>query len=167
MKGFIPIEIPTKKYLKAYILAELGPKPILDSSHTIGNYLHVLLQHSTNERATVFASRHYTEMVKIYIPISLFRQRGANLNETNIKCFNIFIENELKKRYRKLMDDLIEMLPNFMANLPEVRRKIGIDIEAWPDDSIKKDYYRYRLATGKSLLYTKYFNRSYTQNVPQ
>ena len=34
------------------------------------------------------------------------------------------------------------------------------DIEAWDSDSMKKDYYRYRLSKGKPLLYNKIITRS-------
>ena len=168
MKGFVPVEIPTKKYIKAYIISKLGSQPIMSTrGNSIGHKLHDLLEHSTNERASVFTSKHYTEKIKVYIPVNRFKQRGANLNETNIKNFNIFVENELKDRFHTLMDDLISVLPNFQSNLPEVRKRIGIDIEAWSDDSMSKDYYRYRIATGKSLLYTKYFKKNFTQSVRQ
>lgn len=168
MKGFVPVEIPTKRYIKAYIHSKLGEKPLMTTNgNTIGHKLYDLLQHSTNERATVFDSKHYTEKIRIYIPISIYKKRGAYLNQTNIKNFNIYVENEIKDRFHWMMDDLISALPNFSANLPEVRRRLGIDIESWSDDSMTKDYYRYRVATGKSLLYTKNSQKSFSQSVRQ
>ncbi len=163
MKGFVPVDIPTKKYIRAYIFTKFGSKPIMKTrGMEIGQKMHDLLQHSTNQRRTSFRCKYYTEMLRIYIPVKEFRRFGANLNESNIKNFNIFIETIIKGRFHTLMDDMISTLPNFQSNLPEVRKRIGIDKEAWSDDSMRKCYYRYRIATGKSLLYTKYFKKTFT-----
>lgn len=152
MKGFVPVEIPTKKYIKAYVHSSFGEYPVLDRYNIIGHKLYDILCHSTNERLDQFKSMYYTEKMRIYIPIRTFRKRGAFLNHTNIKNFNLFIEQFLKERFYHIMDDLIEALPSFEMNLPEARRRLGIDIDSWSDDSMKKDYYRYRIRNGKPLL---------------
>lgn len=155
MKGYIPIEIPTKRYIKAYIQSQLGEKPLMSTDCRIGSKLYDVLNHKTNERKNQFANIRYNEKLKIYVSYHTFRHRGAFLNETNIKNFNLFVEEEIKSCFRLYMNFYISILPNFEANLPEVRKKLGIDLEAWSDDSMRKDYYRYRLYTGKPLLYTK------------
>lgn len=165
MKGFVPVDIPTKKYIKAYIISKLGAKPLMIKGSSIAQKLYDILEHTTNERASEFKSKHYTETLRIYIPIRLFRVRGANLNESNVKNFNLFIEDELKDRFHMIMDDMIDILPNFNSNLPVVRKRIGIDIEAWSDDSMKKDYYRYRKYLNKGHYLDKYAGRSFSRNV--
>ncbi len=144
MKGFIPVDILTKKYIKAYLVYRLGEKPILSSDNLFGNKLYDLLLHQTNPHADRFANKRYDDILRVYIPMHVFRTRGGNLNEENTKNFNRFAEQLLKQRYYEVMDDCMELLPVFVANLPQARRKLGIDIEAWSDDSMKKDYYRYR-----------------------
>ena len=160
MKGFMSIDIPTKAYIKAYIISKLGDKPEMISSNLFGNKLIDLLEHKTNERKTEFANARYTTTIRVYIPMRTFRVRGFNLNETNIKNFNQFVELLIKHRYYELMDDAIEILASFEAHLPYVRRKLGIDIEAWSDDSMKKDYYRYRQNNKKRLFYNKINSRT-------
>jgi len=157
MKGCIPIEIPTKSYIRAYIIAQLGEKPLMNTSHNIGLKMYDLLHHKTNEQDKKFTAENtrYNAKIKIYINYSLFKQRGFILNSTHTKNFNLFVEEEVKTRFHFLMDFFCEILPSFEANLPEVRRKLGIDLEAWPDDSMKKDYYRYRLRTRKEIFYKK------------
>jgi len=155
MKGYIPVEIPTKRYIRAFVLAKFGDKPMMSTQHEIGSKFYDLLNHHTNERKSEFANIRYNSRLKLYVSYHTFRQRGANLNETNIKNFNIYIEREIKECFRFYMDFYIEILPSFEANLPVVRRKLGIDIEDWNDDSIRKDYYRYRKRTGKPALYAK------------
>lgn len=152
MKGYVPVELVTKKYIKAFVKSTMGDQPVMDRSNLIGHKLYDLLSHRTNERLDQFESKHYTEKLRIFIPIRTFRIRGAFLNHTNIKNFNLFIEQMIKQRFYHIMDDLVEILPSFESNLPEARRKLGIDIDSWPDDSMKKDYYRYRLRNGKPLL---------------
>jgi hypothetical protein len=95
----------------------------------------------------------------MYVNYYTFYHRGALLNETAIKSFNIFMEDEIKHKYRMYMDFYIDLLPSFEKNLPQVRKHIGIDLEHWQDDSIKKDYYRYRLRTGRPLLYKNNYDR--------
>lgn len=153
MKGYYPIEIPTKKYIKAYILHQLGDKPVINTQHRIGNKLYDVLTKTTNERRTEYSNVRYNTMIKVYVNHHIFNHQGGTLNETNIKNFNLFMEDEIKSAYRMLMDFYIDLLPSFEANLPEVRKRIGIDLDNWDTDSIKKDYYRYRKKTGKALLY--------------
>jgi hypothetical protein len=58
------------------------------------------------------------------------------------------------------MDDSIEVIASNEAHLPFVRKRLGIDIEAWSDDSMKKDYYRYRKNNKKSMFYNKIDSRT-------
>lgn len=153
MKGYIPIAIPTKKYIKAYITHQLGDKPLMNATNNIGAKLLDLLQHQTNEDRTRFANVRYNAEVKLYVSQHTFYHRGAFLNETNIKYFNLYIEKEIKARFRHEMDFYLQIHPNFIANLPAVRHSLGIDINAWDDDSMKKDYYRYRKKTNRAMLY--------------
>jgi hypothetical protein len=44
---------------------------------------------------------------------------------------------------------------SFDKSLRLVRQKLGIDDDDWEMQSIKKDYYRYRIKTGLPLLYNK------------
>lgn len=160
MKKFISIDIPTKKYIKAYIIHQLGPEPVISQTHWIGNKMYDLLEHKTNERFAEYTNTRYACILRVYINRHIFHTRGANLNETNLRNFNFFIEKKIKQRFYELMDDRIELLPNFLANLPDVRRQLGIDIDDWEDDSMKKDYYRYRKANGKPTLYKNISSRS-------
>lgn len=155
MKGFVPVEIPTKKYIKAYIVAQFGDRPLMNTDHNIGSMLYNILQRGTNDRRTQFSTKRYDANIKMYISRYTYETRGAHLNETNIKSFNVYIEREIKKTFRIYMDFFILIHPNFEANLPEVRRLVGIDVEAWNDDSIRKDYYRYRKRAGLPPLYKK------------
>lgn len=155
MKGYIPIEIPTKRYIKAFLCSKFGEKPLMSPDSKIGNKFYDLLSNKRNERKSEFANKRYNARIRLFVSYHTFTHRGANLHETNIKNFNLFVEKEVKDQFYFLMDTYIEMLPSFEGNLPQVRQRLGIDLEDWSDDSMKKDYYRYRLEQGKSLLYDK------------
>ena len=161
MKGYVDVSIPVKKYIKAYIVSQIGNEPKLRLGlHPILNKLYDLLQHKQNHQQTKITC-NYSDQLRIYIPLETFKRRGHHLNHSNVRAFNRDIERKIKHRFYELMDDKIEILPSFEAHLQEVRKKLGIDIEAWSDDSMKKNYYRYRLASGKPLLY-----KSFGVNVP-
>lgn len=155
-KGYIPVDIPTKKYIKAYVRAQLGERPIMALDNHIGNKLQSLLKGKpTNEEKNRFASSRYNDVMRVYISRRTLRRKGCNLNETNIKEFNSYIECLVKYQFYFMMDFYSEVLPSFEGNLPQVRRMLKIDVEEWPDDSMKQDYYRYRKRTGKDPFYNK------------
>lgn len=153
MNGYMSIDVPVKSYIKAFIKHEMGEAIKLSpGQHMISNKIYDLLEHSQNHQRTI-AHCNYEDKIRIFISFETFRRRGHHLNHSNIRSFNRFVEKIIKYRFNSLMDDMIAVLPSFEANLPEVRRRIGIDLEAWSDDSMKKDYYRYRLRKNKPLLY--------------
>lgn len=158
MKGHIAVEIPVKKYIKAYIISKLGAEPKITRDNIIGSKLMDLLQHKTNPYRSEFSTR-YTEKLTIYLPMRTFMRYGCNLHETNIKDFNNFLEDIIKDKYYEMMDDAINVFPSFEANLDGIRLKLGINDDDWSTDSMKKDYYRYRKQKGKPLLYKKNFAR--------
>ena len=155
MKGFIPVEIPTKRYIRAYLIAHYGDKPVMSTDSKIGNKFHDLLINKRNERRSEFSNKRYNARIRLYVNMHTFHHRGANLHETNIKNFNLFVEKEIKEKFYFLMDTYIDLLPSFESNLPQVRRRLGIDFDAWDTDSMRKDYYRYRLGANLPLLYDK------------
>lgn len=155
MNGYIPIDIPTKKYIKAFLQSRFDGKIIMSPRNKYGSKLYDILQHRTNERKTEFANARYNDKMRIYISIHTWRQRGCHLNETNIKNLNNFLEDDLKDKFYFLMDTYIDILPVYSAHVDEVRKKLGIDDDYWSDDSMKKDYYRYRKSMNLPLLYDK------------
>lgn len=155
MNKCIPIEILTKRYIKAYLIAKFGDKPVMSSRYYIGSKFFDLLQHEYTEDCKELPNTRYDARIKLYVSQHTFRTRGAYLNQINLKGFNAFCEKEIKTNFRDYMDFYLEIHPNFMANLPAVRKRLGIDIDAWDDDSMKKDYYRYRKDNNLPMLYQK------------
>jgi len=155
MKGYIPIEIPTKKYIRAFIINQLGDKPFMTPDNIIGNKFFDVLERSTNERRTEFSAKHYNSKIRVYISLHTFRQRGSFLNETNVKNFNGFLQLLIKERVRFLLDFYVREYKSFEKALVEVRAVMKLNDEDWDTESIRKDYYRYRLKNNLPLLYQK------------
>ncbi|MBA3706523.1 MAG: hypothetical protein H0W84_11690 [Bacteroidetes bacterium] len=158
-KGYISVEIPTKKYIKAFVISQLGEKPLLDRHSKYGRSLYSILESNRNPARLEYSELRYNTSLKIYIPYKTHKNRGCSLNHTNIKDFNLMIEDEIKHRFYELMNHYMEMLPSIEGNLPHVRKKLGIDIDSWSDDSMKKDYYRHRKSTGKPIFYKNIITR--------
>lgn len=167
MRGHISIWLPVKPYIRAYIQSQLGTPYIkLQRGHAINNKLLDLLDRSGNEYGKQ-AKCGYTDQIKVYIRMGIFEARGCNLNPTNIRAFNMFVEELVKQQFYFLMDFYIDILPSLEGNMQTVRRILGIDIEDWSDEAIRKAYYRYRKKSGKQLLYSKDNNGIISsQNVP-
>lgn len=159
MKRHVPIDIPVKPYIKAFMRKELGEVITLSpGQHVITNKIYDILEHHQN-KSKHEAPCNYGDHIRIYLTYETFRRRGFNLNNSNIKSFNRFVEKLVKFKFYTIMDSLIDILPSFEANISEARNRIGIDIDFWSDESMRKDYYRYRLKAGKPLLYDKTFGR--------
>jgi hypothetical protein len=144
MKGYFPVDIPTKKYIRAYIYKELTKKPLLNNESLIGNKLFDLLQHHTNEQGSRITSKHYDCTIRVYVSKYVFDRRGANLNATNVKNFNLFLQHLVKLQVRFMLDLFMKQTNSITQSLAKVREEMQIDIEDWDCDSIKKDYYRWR-----------------------
>ena len=153
MKGYFSVNLPTKKYLKAYLVDQLGESPIMDSRSRFGNYFVDLLQRETEQCGPVNA--RYNAVIKVYINKHLYYQRGGSLLNKHIKQFNFFVENEIKYKLHFLLDHYNLFQPGFEPHIAKVREILGIDIESWSDDSMKKEWYRYRKVKNKPLIYLK------------
>ncbi len=146
-KKFVTIEIPTKPYCKQYIENKIGTNPIFINnreSDTVSKKFYDLLLITVNENKNRFVSDFYTAKLRIRIPLNVYKKYSKQINETNIKNFNLFVQAEIKDRFYFVMDVFQESLPCVHNNLPAARRHLGITADTWKDNSMLKDYYRYK-----------------------
>lgn len=153
MKGYVPYEIPVKRYVKAYIEHHLQVPLVMNRKcrHSIIEKLYDYMEKDAPPPSDC-TLKDYPCFIKVHITVDQFNRRGATITNTNIKNFNNFCETFIKEKFRILLDDAWAVLPGFDCHLPDIRQALGIGIEDWSDDSMKKDYYRYRLRTGKPVL---------------
>lgn len=164
MQKLIPIEFRTKKYIKGYLISKYGSKIIMSKKDLIGSKLYDLLQH----RDTIDRDEDNSLLncsIKIYISYHSFKHRGGYLNSKNLKIFNIYISRLIKEDFYFQIDFYLKIHLNFINALKETRLKLGIDEEDWSDDSMKKDYYRYRKKNNLPLLYSK-FDKNEPDDIP-
>ncbi len=152
MKGYTPVDIPTQPYIAAFIKGHMGPQPKMNGPDALGitKYFTVLLTRASNYRKTSYRNGWYTTKLRVYIDMHTCNARGHYLNETNVRDFNIFVKNLLKGRFHELMDDYVEKNGSITKSLDRVREKLKISIFDWDDDSMRKDYLRYRKKNGLS-----------------
>ncbi|HRH59779.1 MAG TPA: hypothetical protein PL045_04370 [Chitinophagaceae bacterium] len=155
--GYYGIDIPTRPYIRAFIHSRMGPQPIMNGldDYGIGRYFLLLLKNKKNYDKKKFAKKGYTDTMRIYINMYTFNKRGCNLHETNIRDFNLFVRDKVKSRLYELMDDYIEICNSFNVALSFTRRKLEISDDDWDDDSIRRDYHRYRVRNNLPLIYNK------------
>lgn len=152
----ISLELRTKPYVHAYLISQMGAKPVMNGKTNIGAMLLTLLQRAPGKNDLKMLSRErYSATTKVYISKHTYGHSGCHITDINLRAFNLYVEQELKKTFRTYMDMFILINPSFHDNLPGARKHIGVDFEDWNDDSIRKDYYRYRKAAGLPGLYKK------------
>jgi hypothetical protein len=86
----------------------------------------------------------YDSRVKLMIPVRLFKRRGHNLNKTNIKDFNIFVQQLIKADMRFYLDFYTDNHYKLKDAIEMVQAKMGFTEDDMPVDTIQKDYFRYR-----------------------
>lgn len=155
MKRTFSVEIPTKKYIKAFIISKFGEKPLMNNTNSFGCKLHDLLQQQYDDSCKEPENIRFDCRMKLYISQHTFHHRGAFISYMNVRSFNKYCESQIKEIFQQCMDFYLEINPSFMFNLLKVKEKLGIDIDDWDDQSMQKDYYRYRKAKGRELLYNK------------
>jgi len=144
IKGYVPVDIPTKKYLKAYIQLTLGEKPVISQSSHIGSKLVDLMQSKRNHRMSRYQPQHYPETIRVYLNKYAFKNKGCNINHTNIIAWNCYLESYVKEHIRFLLDTYLELTMSLEASIEIMRDKTGLDENVLTYDQVKKDYYRYR-----------------------
>lgn len=150
-RKLIPVDLPTKPYLKAYIHKVMGDKPVMNAHHHIGSKLIDLLQRHENERRTRYSSTAYPCKIRVYLPLFVYSHRGGFINETNIIAWNSYLQSYFKDYMHQMLDVYLELTQSVDASIELMRSRVGLDEKIFPYDMIKKSYYRYRRDQGNIL----------------
>lgn len=154
-KRFVPVKIRTKSYIKAYLISRFGHKPVMSQASHIGSKFYDLLSHRENDFEKILSSVLYNEEIKLFVSHYTFYTRGGFISNKKIKAFNLFMELEIKRSLRFYLDFYLSLTNSFEKSLPYAMERLGIEPEDWNEDSIKKDYYRYRIKAGSPMIYKK------------
>lgn len=154
MKGYVPVEIPVKRYVKAFIERNHS-SPIMFDRRNKSAIIEKIFDYLERDQAIEIIPKHlweYKYTIKVYLTNDQFHRRGAWLNSSNIRNFNSFAETLIKERFRLLMDEAWKVSPGFDCHLPSILRALNLTSEDWDYEAIKKDYYRYRLRNDMPIL---------------
>lgn len=154
-KRFVPVKIRTKSYIKSYLINKFGQKPVMSQRSHLGSKFYDLLSHRENDFEKILSTVLYNSEIKLFVSYDTFKTRGAFISNESIKAFNHFMELEIKRILRFYLDFYVSMTNSFEKSLPYAMERLGIETEDWNVDSIKKDYYRYRIKTGLPMIYKK------------
>lgn len=147
------VEVPVKRYIKHY-LTEHYPSPknssvvMLDKMSIIGRHFYRLLDDPCNHRDKEVNLNYFNSIVQIEISEHVLLRRGYYLTRTNTVDFNAVVEQEIKLQANAYIDGIMQANPTWKISMAidSFLKKVRLDNEILPFDSMKKSYYRYRMA---------------------
>jgi hypothetical protein len=152
MQGYIGIDLPTKRYIAAYIKCCLGEQPVISKQHVIGKQLLTMLQRTQNTDKCKYTNKHYNTTLRIHLDIWSFRTYGHNLHETNVKNFNLFVEDLMKEKLYLLLTMYLKLGHKLGESVDLARQDMGLTMEDWPDDGVLRAYHRWRQRNNMMML---------------
>lgn len=153
--GTVPVDLKTKKHVKAYLLNNFGERPFIESTHIFHNFMILCLSHQLTYRNDEVPE--YPELMKIYITKKDYELYGCWMNPRQMQLFNGHVDFYMKSIMCVFIDVYLEYYPGSQLNkgIQHALQKMKITDEDWDTESITKYYYRYRNRTGGTLLYRK------------
>lgn len=152
----VPVQLYTKKHIKAYLLNNFGPKPCIDSTHIFHNYLLLCFSHTLQLNIEQFLKGH-TEEMAIYITRSDYKNYGSWLNARQMHFFNRHVDQYMKDILFAKIDTFLEMdkKPVLKEAIYYGINNLKVTDDDWEYETIVKSYYRYRTRNNLPLLYVK------------
>lgn len=156
--GTVPVDLKTKKHVKAFLLNNFGEKPFIESTHIFHNFLLLCLSHSLTYRINEVPE--YPEEMKIYITKKDYELYGCWMNPRQMQLFNSHVDFYMKSVMTVFVDVYLEFYPHRVLKdgIYHALAKMKITEDDWEFDAVKKYYYRYRTRNGGKLLYNKTSN---------
>jgi hypothetical protein len=144
------IDVPCKKYVKAYLETQCGTPADLSKMPDLLMELRRCLKGKPGELSKKGIA-NYTESVKIIIPTRVFYRDGWELNSQNVLEFNRYAEERVKFFMRNFVALGVFMGMSQTESIREFQDRFGFDEQSWSFDSIKKDFYRNQAAVETSI----------------
>jgi hypothetical protein len=151
----VSVELCTKRHIKAFLLAQFGEKPTIDSTHIFHNFLVLCLCHQLRYRIPDVPE--YQEKMKIYITKRDYELYGCWLNPRQMQFFNGHVDFFMKTLLVAHADTYLmhHPKPKLKNALEYALEQIGVSDEDWDMETVKKAYYRSRLRRRTFLLKNK------------
>jgi hypothetical protein len=102
------IKIPTKTYLKKFILQEVGTPLITPGEHPIQRFLYILLDKKKHDYNFKSIQRQYDDILEVSISYATYHQIGFSLSQENVIQFNDYVEQIFDKELFKFCQDFLK-----------------------------------------------------------
>ena len=141
----LEIEIPTKLYIKRYLQVKYGETTLLTRKCLEGSFLYELLEDPRQDRNTEVGT--YAHILKVSLPDRVLLRKGFYLTPTQLANWNSWMERYIKAEMRSHIDLMLRHNPAIEIRhaISDYQELYQLHDDFFPFDSIKKDYYRYRL----------------------
>ena len=143
----VEIEVPTKLYIKRYLNIKYGDPVQLTRKDLEGSFLYELIEDPRQDRNSEVGSYHHK--MSVLLPDRVLMRKGFYLTPTNLSNFNSWMEKYIKSEMRRHIDLMLRQKPDLEIRdaIYDYQKQYQLFDDFFPFDSIKKDYYRYRLRT--------------------
>ena len=151
----VSVLLQTNKPVKAFLLNNFGPEPMIDSRHIFHNYLLLCLNHTLTFKNCEVPG--YPDSMKIYISKIDYERHGCWLQPRQTQMFNLHVDFYMKALLIAYTDTYLKQSvhPQLNDALRFALEQMKLSELDWDIDTITKYYYRHRQRTGKPLLYNK------------
>ncbi len=141
----LEIEIPVKLYIKRYLEIKYGSPAVLTRKELEGSFLYEIIEDPRNERNS--ETGVFNHILVAQLPDRVLLRKGFYLTPTQVSNFNNWMSKFIKMEMRKHVDLLLRANPSIeiRAAIYDYQKQYQLHDDFFPFDSIKKDYYRYRL----------------------
>lgn len=147
------IKIPTKIYLRKYLLVKNGIPFPLNYNSTFGTLILCLLGKKSfdinmNDQKITNRIAGFNDHFIAISPISTMKNKGHSLTNDKIIAINRYLENEFAEELHKFCNDNIEKRnwrPGINKAIYQFAEKYGIEVDIDISfDALKQAEYRYR-----------------------
>lgn len=167
MSNRFTIEIPCKKYVKAYLETNCGTPVNLKHLPDLSEDLRLCLirkpRHLESKKVA-----DYDDKVDVMIPEDWFYRYGWEMNKENVLDFNRKVEQKVKFLMRQYIALNYTLGISVSDCIRGFQEEYGISELHWPYQSIRKDFYRNGVKRVKEIKQiTTELNKIFLENLSQ
>jgi hypothetical protein len=147
----VEIEIPVKLYIKRYLNVKYGDPAHMNRKDLEGSFLYELIEDPRQDRDK--EAGNYTHKLNLFLPDHVLMRKGYYLTPTQVTTFNCFMERFIKIEMRNHIDLILRTNPatEIRDAIYDYQQHYKLHDDYFPFDSIKKDYYRYRIRSNGQI----------------
>lgn len=142
MNNHFSIEIPCKKYVKAYLEINCGTPVNLQHLPAVMEEFRRALCRKPEHRESAPVAE-YKDKVKVIVPSDMFYRYGWEMNRENELDFNRKVEQQAKYFMRQYVSVNSSIGVPVAICIREFQEKFGFHEPIWSYESIKKDFDRH------------------------